>query len=68
MMKITGLYHLFKWENLHNWWLTKYFFAPLYVYMYACVYGYIYPKNIWGIGNDADNYIDGTNILSAILS
>ena len=24
MMKI-------KWENLHNWWLTKYFFAPLYV-------------------------------------
>ncbi len=32
MMKITGLSHLFKWENLHNWWLTKYFFAPLYVY------------------------------------
>ncbi len=30
-MKITGLSHLFKWENLHNWWLTKYFFAPLYV-------------------------------------
>ncbi len=27
----TGLSHLFKWENLHNWWLTKYFFAPLYV-------------------------------------
>ncbi len=23
-MKITGLSHLFKWENLHNWWLTKY--------------------------------------------
>ncbi len=23
MMKITGLSHLFKWENLHNWWLTK---------------------------------------------
>ncbi|CDQ69311.1 unnamed protein product [Oncorhynchus mykiss] len=22
--------HLFKWENLHNWCLTKYFFAPLY--------------------------------------
>ena len=38
----------------------------VYVYMYACVY--IYQKNIWGIGNDADNYIDGTNILSAILS
>ncbi len=32
MMKITGLSHLFKWENLHNWWLTKYFFAPLYIY------------------------------------
>ena len=30
MMKITGLSHLFKWENLHNWWLTKYIFAPLY--------------------------------------
>uniref|UniRef100_A0A8C7HPR8 Methionine--tRNA ligase, cytoplasmic n=1 Tax=Oncorhynchus kisutch TaxID=8019 RepID=A0A8C7HPR8_ONCKI len=28
-MKITGLSHLFKWENLHNWWLTKYCFAPL---------------------------------------
>ncbi len=28
--QITGLSHLFKWENLHNWWLTKYFFAPLY--------------------------------------
>ncbi len=33
MMKITGLSHLFKWENLHNWWLTKYFFAPLYIYI-----------------------------------
>ncbi len=32
MMKITGLSHLFKWENLHNWWLTKYFFAPLYIW------------------------------------
>ncbi len=31
MMKITGLSHLFKWENLYNWWLTKYFFAPLYL-------------------------------------
>ena len=29
MMKITGLSHFFKWENLHNWWLTKYFFSPL---------------------------------------
>ncbi len=33
MMKITGLSHLFKWENLHNWCLTKYFFAPLYYYI-----------------------------------
>ncbi len=31
MMEITGLSRLFKWENLHNWWLTKYFFAPLYL-------------------------------------
>ncbi len=39
MMKITGLSHLFKWENLHNWWLTKYFFAPLYIFClhYICV-------------------------------
>ena len=32
-MKITGLSHLFKLENLHIWWLTKYFFAPLYVHI-----------------------------------
>ncbi len=38
MMKITGLSHLFKWENLHNWWLTKYFFAPLYVWMDGWMY------------------------------
>ena len=31
MIKMIGLSHLFKWENLHNWWLTKYFFAPLYI-------------------------------------
>ncbi len=36
MMKITGLSHLFKWENLHNWWLTKYFFAPLYIQLEHC--------------------------------
>ncbi len=51
-MKITGLSPLFKWENLHNWWLTKYFFAPLYIYIYiythihiyicTCIYIYIY--------------------------
>ncbi len=41
MIKMTGLSHLFKWENLHNWWLTKYFFAPLYVYIYIYIYIYI---------------------------
>ncbi len=45
MMKITGLSHLFKWENLHNWWLTKYFFAPLYVYIYIYACG-SWKKNI----------------------
>ena len=35
MMKMTGLSHLFKWENVHNWWLTKYFFAPLYTVSYT---------------------------------
>ncbi len=35
MMKITGLSHLFKWENLHNWWLTKYFCCPtVYIYIF----------------------------------
>ncbi len=38
MMKITGISHLFKWENLHNWWLTKYFFAPLYIELYIYIY------------------------------
>ncbi len=38
MMKITGLSHLFKWENLHNWWLTKYFFAPLYIWFFHFFY------------------------------
>ncbi len=39
MMKITGLSHLFKWENLHNWWLTKYFFAPLYIHSLVTLLG-----------------------------
>ncbi len=50
MMKITGLSHLFKWENLHNWWLTKYFFAPLYIYIYIYIYIFIYrfiPINLY---------------------
>ncbi len=42
MMKITGLSHLFKWENLHNWWLTKYFFAPLYIHTHTHTHTYIY--------------------------
>ncbi len=46
MMKITGLSHLFKWENLHNWWLTKYFFAPLYVYLNTHSYS-IYLEHIY---------------------
>ncbi len=41
MMKITGLSQLFKWENLHNWWLTKYFFAPLYIYLFLI---YLVPR------------------------
>ena len=32
-MKILQASHLFMWENLHNWWLTKYFFAPLYIHI-----------------------------------
>ncbi len=40
MMKITGLSHLFKWENMHNWWLTKYFIY-IYIYIYICIYTYI---------------------------
>ncbi len=43
MMKMTGLSHLLKWENLHNWWLTKYFFAPLYIRVVTIHrYGLIY--------------------------
>ncbi len=42
MMKITGLSHLFKWENLHNWWLTKYFFAPLYIYSLVLCFIFIF--------------------------
>ncbi len=55
MMKITGLSHLLKWENLHNWWLTKYFFAPLYIYackylqstVYTCMCVYLYIHNTY---------------------
>ncbi len=47
MMKITGLSHLFKRENLHNWWLTKYFFAPLYIYIYIYIYIFFFYYNIF---------------------
>ncbi len=43
MMKITGLSHLFKWENLHNWGLTKYFFAPLYMHFDVVLSVFIHP-------------------------
>ncbi len=45
MMKITGFSHLFKWENLHNWWLTKYCFAPLYIYKKKCCMSDLYTHN-----------------------
>lgn len=32
MMRITGFSHLFKWENLHNGWPTKYLFK-------YCIFG-----------------------------
>ncbi len=51
MMQITGLFHLFKWENLHNWWLTKYFFAPL------CVYIYIYIYTVLNIPDEPPIYV-----------
>lgn len=31
-MKITGLSHLYEWENFAQ--LTKYFFSPIYINMY----------------------------------
>jgi hypothetical protein len=41
---------------------------PLQLYLYVCMYLYIYLQKIYlGIGNDADNDIDGSYNLSAIL-
>lgn len=28
MIRITGLFHIFKWKNLQNWWLNKILFCP----------------------------------------
>ena len=55
MMKITGLSYLVKWENLHNWWLTKLFFAPLYAqqiarYCHLCIM-LSCPTDTWEGGN-----------------
>ncbi len=47
MMKMTGLSHLFKWENLHNWWLTKYFFAPLYIEYIPKAQIYLYTVHVF---------------------
>lgn len=33
-MKTAGLTHLFKCDNLHNWWLTKYFLSHC-IYQWA---------------------------------
>ena len=48
--------------------LYRYVEVYMCICMHVCMDIYIYHKNIWGIGNDADIYIDGTNILSSILS
>ncbi len=60
MMKITGLSHLFKWENLHNWWLIKYFFAPLYLCLssvmcseYVSLCGYVLCPLFFHLGGTA---------------
>ncbi len=52
MMKITGLSHLFKWENLHNWWLTKYFFAPLYMWQFVSHNKTSMKSNVFKIHNN----------------
>ena len=36
------------------------------IYVGMCIN--IFTPKIWGIGNDADNYMDGSNNLSAILN
>ncbi len=58
MMKITGLSHLFKWENLHNWWLTKYFFAPLYkkAQSYRNYYYFVIIVNIINCFKNKEDY------------
>ncbi len=76
MMKITGLSHLFKWENLHNWWLTKYFFAPLYIYiyMYTLFYFFLvclsvlttYCSPMWEAGRDCKKNNNSTKTIQRL--
>ncbi len=40
-MKITDLSILCKWKNLKNRECIKYLFAPLCIYIYKYIYGYI---------------------------
>uniref|UniRef100_A0A672RUS6 Solute carrier family 16 member 2 n=1 Tax=Sinocyclocheilus grahami TaxID=75366 RepID=A0A672RUS6_SINGR len=40
-----SLFEVLKWENLHNWWLTKYFFAPLCIYIYIYIYIYTHYRS-----------------------
>jgi hypothetical protein len=42
-------YIFFKWENLHNWWLTKYFFCPtgLPIGIYSILFTHL--LQIWNI-------------------
>ena len=46
------------WQKVAKFKGAEYFRKALYIYL---------SKNIWGIGNDADNYIDGSYNLYAIL-
>jgi hypothetical protein len=50
-------------------WFCMYMYMYMYIWVCTCMYIniYIYPKNIYGIVNDADNYVDGSNNLSTIL-
>ncbi len=40
--KLQASLIFFKWKNLHNWWLTKYVFAPLCVCMCIYIYDQMY--------------------------
>ncbi len=63
MMKITGLSHLFKWENLHNWWLTKYFFAPLYIYRMDEIKSLLFHIMFYRLYRGVAKYIVSGNLI-----